>query len=276
VRGPGALVSAACVAAWSAACGLTADYSGLQGGARASADGGEPVALDATSAASNESGGTTDASDANPSFCTTLTTPVKLCEDFDEGEAVDAGWSATDLYGGEAISLSTTALSPPSSFLSAINPSGAPSSARLLENVATLSPHVHVDVEMLLTPSDGTFELVVIHQVVANGTTYGLYYREVDSALQVELRTLGDDGSVFDQTWPIGAPPSGWTRVVLDMDVSDSGSFTVQQGGQLVASQSNLPTSTDSRTAMFVELGFYSFTPAAGQANFDNAIVDWQ
>jgi hypothetical protein len=40
--------------------------------------------------------------------------------------------------------------------------------------------------------------------------------------------------------------------------------------------ETNVPTSTDSRTAMFVEVGFYSFTPASGQADFDNVLVDWQ
>jgi hypothetical protein len=63
--------------------------------------------------------------------------------------------------------------------------------------------------------------------------------------------------------------------VVIDLDVSDSGSFTVQQGGIVVVTETNQPTSTDSRTALFVELGFYTFDPASGQANFDNAIVDW-
>jgi hypothetical protein len=63
--------------------------------------------------------------------------------------------------------------------------------------------------------------------------------------------------------------------VIIDVDVSDTGSFTVQQGGSVVLSESNQPTSTDSRTAMFVELGLYSFAPTSGQASFDNAIVDW-
>ena len=31
----------------------------------------------------------------------------------------------------------------------------------------------------------------------------------------------------------------------------------------------------DASAPTFVELGFYSFTPATGQANFDNVIVDW-
>ena len=277
VRSSVALGCAVPFAAASLACGITADYSGLQGGARGGLDAGsatdaaEPidVVADATSPSPS------DAGEAGRPFCASLATPVKLCADFDEGGPVDAGWGATDVYGGAAISVGTNAYSLPGAFLSAINPGGAPSSARLLQAVPTQSPHVHVEVEMLLVPGSGTFELAVIHEVTADGTTYGLYCREVGGALQVQLRSLAGDGSVFDQVWPIGAPPTGWFRIDLDMDVSDTGAFTVQQEGKVVVSQTDVPTSTPSRTAMFVELGFYSFAPASGQASFDNAIVDW-
>ncbi len=134
---------------------------------------------------------------------------------------------------------------------------------------------MHVVFEMLLTPSDGTFELAAIHQVTADGTTYGLYYREVKSALQIQLRNLASDGTLVDQSWPIGAPSAGWVRVDIDLDVADAGSFTVQHDGKVVLTETSQPTSTPTRTAMFVELGFYSFDPGSGQAVFDNAIVDW-
>ncbi len=275
VRGCVALLSAGFVAAGTVACGLTADFEGLQGGTRAVDADVDAASPDAASDSLADAPSDAGPVEAAASFCASLTTPVKLCTDFDEGQPVDAGWGATDLYGGEAISVDTVAFSPPGAFLSAINPSGAPSSARLLQAVPTQSPHVHVEFEMLLAPSDGTFELAVIHEVVADGTTYGLYYREVASALQVELRTLQSDGGMVDHIWPIGAPPSTWTRVDLDMDVSDAASIVVKQDGTTVVSETNEPTSTPSRTAMFVELGFYSFTPATAQASFDDAIVDW-
>lgn len=274
-------------------CGLTADFSGLQGGTRgepdattlidagglldvADAKGLEPDVGDAGSVSDANAVG--DGTDAGPGFCASLTTPVKLCTDFDEGKPVETGWTAADLSGGgAAISVGTPAFSGTGSFLSAINPSGAPSSARLEETLPTQSPHVHIEFEMLLVPSDGQLELAVIHEVTKDGTTYGLYYREVGSMLQVQLRSLAADGGVYDQSWPIGAPPSGWVRVDLDMDLgdADAGSFTVSHDGGVVVSQVNVPTSTPSRAAMFVELGFYSFAPASGQANFDNTIVDW-
>jgi hypothetical protein len=261
------------VAVCTVACGLTADFEGLQGGTRATTEAGANV--DAASDAFAEASGDAGTEAAPATFCASLATPVKLCTDFDEGQPVDAGWYATDLYGGEAISVGTPAFSPPGAFQSAINPTGAPASARLEESLPTLSPHVHVEFEMLLTPSDGTLELAAVHEVTSDGTTYGLFYREVASALQVELKTLTDDGGMIDQVWPIGAPPATWTHVTIDMDVSDSASITVQQGGTAVVTETNQTTSTPSRTAMFVELGFYSFTPASGQASFDNAIVDW-
>jgi hypothetical protein len=287
VRGSAALLSARLILAGSLAgsigCGLTADYSGLQDGAAGGLDASTPPELDATSDVSEAADGSAlpdanapDAADGGEGFCATLAAPVKLCADFDEGEPVDAGWGATDLYGGEAISVGTPAFSAPGAFQSAVNPSGAPSSARLLQAVPTLSPHVHVEFEILLVPSDGTFELGVIHEVTPDGTTYGLYFREVNSAFQVELRSLSDDGGVFDQYWPLGAPPAGWSRIDLDLTIADSGSFVIEQDGVTVLSETNLPTSTPSRSATFVELGFYSFTPGSGQASFDNATVDWQ
>jgi hypothetical protein len=262
----------------SLACGLTADYSGLQGGTRFGPEAGTATDASGLGDARADAGfpaDAGDAGDAGPSFCASLATPVKLCTDFDEGPPVETGWFATDVYGGAAISLTTNAFSAPGALLSTVNPSGAPSSARLEETVPTQSPSVHVEFELLLVPSDGTFELAAVHEVTSDGTTYGLFYREVASALQVQLRTLKADGSVFDQTWPIGAPPASWVRVDLDLNVADTGSFTVTQDGNVVASQTNVPTSTGKRTAMFVELGLYTFVPGTAQASFDDAIVDW-
>ena len=150
VRGFVALLCVSSATFGVAACGLTADFSGLQTGA--------PSPLDAGS----EDGGTypSDAradvpvatSDAGPGFCASLKTPVKLCSDFDEGEPVDAGWESTDTYGGESVAVGATAFSPPGAFASAINPSGAPSSARLLQTVPLQSASVHLEFEMLPGP----------------------------------------------------------------------------------------------------------------------------
>jgi hypothetical protein len=235
-----------------AGCGLTADFSGLQGGTK---DAG---------------------ADAGTSFCASLAQPVQLCADFDEGAAVDHGWQATDVYGGETVSVDTAAaFSPPGSFLSTINPGGAPSSARLLQSTPTGAQHIHVAFEFSVTQSGGTLELCAVHQVTSDGSTYGLFYREVGGQLQVRLYSLVA-GSTFDQSWPIGQPPSTWTRVDLDLELSSTaGAFVVQHDGATVVSQAGVPTSTPDRTAMFVELGFYSYTPASGQGHFDNVTIDW-
>lgn len=204
-----------------------------------------------------------------------MTTPVKFCSDFDEGAPLESGWGAIDVYGGQAVRVDATAFSPPGSFFAAINPSGAPASARLLQAVPTTSPHVRVELEMLAAPGDGTIELAVIHETAPDGTTYGLFYQSVNHVLEVRLKTLMGDGTVFDKRWAIGPPSSGWTRVAIDVDVAVAGSFTVRHGGAIVASDTNVPTSTPSRTAMFVELGLYSFTPTSAEARYDDVIVDW-
>jgi hypothetical protein len=284
-----ALLSAvsAAVALLACACGLTADFSGLQGGTKGGPDASAPAdaggLADVTDAGGSpdegpaDAGDTGEGGDGGPGFCASRVTPVKLCTDFDEGKPVQTGWEATDVYGGAAISVGTPAFSGSGALLSAVNPSGAPSSARLEQTVPTQSPHVHLEFEMFLVPSTGTFELGAIHEVTSDGTTYGLFYREVGSTLQVQLRSLLADASVYDKTWPIGPPPSpsNWVRVALDMDVADMGSFTVTQDGTVVVTQTNVPTSTPSRADLFVELGMYTYAPASGQASFDNAIVDW-
>ncbi len=278
------LLAAACVAVPGTACGLTADFSSLQGGPSPTTDAAADATTDGSVDSAGDAGPVGDAPidaprtvEAGLGFCASLATSVKLCDDFDEGRPLDAGWGATDIYGGETASVDTSvSFSAPASFSSSVNPSDAPSSARLLQTVPTLSPHVHLEFEMLLPqPTDGTYELGVIHQVTANGTTYGLYLREVSQALQVELRTLEDDGGLYDQTWPVGPPSSTWSHVTIDLDVSDVGSFTVQVDGTVVT-QSGVPTSTLNRTAMFVELGLYTYVPGTSQASFDDAIVDWQ
>ena len=62
---------------------------------------------------------------------------------------------------------------------------------------------------------------------------------------------------------------------MIDMVVADSGSFQLKQDDVVALNETGQPTSIPGRTAMFVELGLYTFTPASGQADFDNAIVDW-
>ena len=80
-----------------------------------------------------------------------------------------------------------------------------------------------------------------------------------------------------DKTWPVSAPSPTWSHVAIDVVVADAdaGSFTIQQEGKVVLSETNVQTSTPARTAMFVELGFYSNAPESAQVNFDNTIVDW-
>jgi len=217
---------AACAAL--AGCGLTADYSGLQGGGHDSGlgtgDGASSVpdasilpdaadAADASDAsdALDASAGSEDAPDSAASFCASLSTAVKLCTDFDEGEQItmtdSAGWNYTDEYGGAVTAVSTVqSFSPPASFFSTVNPSGAPSSARLEENLLTTPSSVHIEFEMLLTPSTtGTLELAALHEVLADGTTYGLFYREVNGALQADpRRRRRTRPNVADRPGPLG------------------------------------------------------------------------
>jgi hypothetical protein len=251
------------------ACGLTADFSGLQGGTR------DAAAADATSADVVDGGmGGDGAPDAG--FCASQTTPVHFCADFDESATVAAGWSSTDIYQGSYAGVDVVYFSSPGSFLSSLDANSSPGSARLVEDVPTDTPHVHVAFEMLLPPlAAGNLEVCTLHQPVSDGTTYGVFYKYQDGNLLVYVRTLGDDGGEIDVVNQIGPPPSGWLHVEIDCDVSESGTIVVKHDGVVVVNDTNVDTSTMSRASMFVELGYYSFDPVSVIAHFDNVIVDW-
>ena len=138
------------------------------------------------------------------------------------------------------------------------------------------TPHVHVEFEMLLAPLDsGNFEICTLHQPVADGTTYGLFYKYQDGNLLVYLRTLDEDGGESDVVSQIGPPPSGWLHVEIDSDISESATIVVKHDGNVVVNETNVNTSTVTRASMFVELGYYSAASATTLAHFDNVIVDW-
>ena len=262
------------------ACGLTADFSGLQGGTRdggadvttPAPDGGTP---DVVADAGSDAGGDGAAADAG--FCASLATAVHFCDDFDEGASVGAGWSSTDVWPGSSASVDGTYYSPPGSFLSQIFSNASPGSARLQEDLPTTASHVHMEFELLIAQQlSGNFELCTLHQPVADGTTYGLFYKYENGNLLVFVRARGDDGGEIDFTGPIGPPPTGWLHVEIDADVSASGRIVVKHDGAVVLDKSGVDTSTATRASMFVELGYYSFDPADAIAHFDDVVIDWQ
>jgi hypothetical protein len=266
------LVTAACAIA----CGLTADFSGLQSGTRDAgtiADVGADAPVDTVAA---EASPAVDASTDGGGFCASLPAPVKFCDDFDEDQAIGAGWSSTDVYQGQSVSIDFTYYSPPASFLSSIDAANAPASARLQEDLPIGTPHVHVAFELLLPQVTGNFEICTLHEPVADGTTYGVFYKYQDGNLLVFMRTLDGDGGVDSVVDMIGPPPATWLHVEIDVDVSATGSIVVKHDGVVVASNPTANTATATRAAMFVELGYYSADPATAIAHFDDVIVDWQ
>ena len=255
------------------ACGLTADFSGLQGGTR---DAGSGDAGDANAEAQADAGEGGEGAAPDGGFCASLATPVRFCADFDEGAPVGAGWSSVDVWQGQSASVDFTYFTPPGSFLSSIDAASAPASARLQEDVPTDATRVHVEFEMLLPPYQGNFELCTLHEPVADGTTYGTFYKYENGNLLVFTRNLGADGGEVDAVDTIGPPPSSWLHVEIDVNVATSGSVVVKHDGQVVVNHPGVDTSTLTRASMFVELGYYSDAPATTLAHFDDVIVDWQ
>ena len=187
-----------------------------------------------------------------------------------------AGWDAIDVYQGSSVLLDFTYYSLPASFLSQISAQYAPSSARLQKDLPIDTPHVHMEFEMLLPEFNGNLELCTLHEPVADGTTYGVFYEYENGSLRVYVPTLQEDGGETDFIGEIGPPPSGWLHVAIDADVSESGTIVVTHDGTVVVNATNVNTSTTTRASMFVELGYYSDNAATTLAHFDNVIVDWE
>lgn len=245
----------------SAGCGLTADFAGLQGGTR---DAGAPV----------EAGAPVDAA---AGFCASRTPQPKLCADFDEGKPVNFGWTLVDVEGGGAVSVGTDAFSPPGAFLSAVAPSvDGLSSGRLQESLPVLASTVHVEFEMRIAPGDsGPFELCAIHQLTNDPTAHGLFYKEENGKLLLYVNSVDADGGTTWAVYPFGPAPSSWLMVEIDVTLGAAGSVTVKHDGVVVMQATNIPTSTEPRAQLFVDLGFYAFQRATARASFDNVVVDW-
>lgn len=252
------------------ACGITADFSGIQGGVRPGApsfDAAPPI--DATAPPTDGIAG--------GSFCATLGTTPHLCADFDESPQVQSGWSFVDQYpNGQTVSIDTVAYSQPGSFLTAVVSSQEPTSARLEEVMPTLSKKVHMECRMLLQPSDGNFEVLVLHQQTPDGFTHGLFYKEEAGELVVYMRGISGDGGIINYVHKLGKPTATWMHVEIDIVVADDGSLRVKHDDQIVVDEPHIATSTPTRTMMFVDLGFYSSEGKPARANFDNVVIDWE
>lgn len=252
-------------------CGLTADFSGLQGGSPEKAD-----AASASSDAGADAGDAEGATDARPPapFCASLAPSPRFCADFDEGNPVSLGWTLVDATVGSTVALGGVAYSPPSAFLSAVDPSTDRSSARLQQSLPLQASRMHLEMRMLVAATAGDYEVCALHQDTAQGVNYGIFYRLVGGALLLDVRTLSGDGGVTSKVYPVGAPSKTWMHVVIDVDLGASEHLTLQHDGVTVVDEA-VPTSTPSRTKLFVALGIYSPQRASMQASFDDVAIDW-
>ena len=266
-----------------AACGLTADFSGIQGGTAGTPtvdgstfDSGDNL-LDASPDAGLDAGDEDQASsdDGAPKpFCASLPTAPKLCADFDEGQPVSAGWTLIDTSDGQNVGLDPLAYSKPSSFGSVLLPVGSPASSRLQESLPLLATKVHIEFRMLVTPVAGSFELCALHQDTPQGVVYGVFYKLVDQLIFVQIRNIDASGNETNIGHTLTAP-TDWMKVDIDIDVGNPGNVIVKHDDVIVVNELGIPTSTPDRTKLFVELGFYSQNKASIKANFDNVIIDW-
>jgi hypothetical protein len=253
-------------------CGLTADYSGIQGGSPGVGD----ARTSDAGADAGDAEGVDAARDARPPapFCASLAPSPRFCADFDEGNPVSLGWTLVDATVGSTVAIGGVAFTPPGAFLSAVDPSTDKSSARLQQTLPIQAARMHLEMRMLVSATAGVYELCALHQDTAQGVNYGIFYKLQGGALLLDVRALSGDGGVTSKVYPLGAPSGTWMHVVLDVDLGASAHLTLQQDGATVLDEA-VPTSTPSRTKLFVALGIYSPQRASMQASFDDVAIDW-
>jgi hypothetical protein len=255
------------------ACGLTADFSGLEDGGRAP-DAGRDATTLVDASAGEDAGSGEDVQDG-VRFCALLTPQPKFCADFDEGFPVATGWTQTDETANATVTVDSIGYESPAAMLSKIVPADVPASARLEEDFPATASQVHIEFEALLTSGGGPFELAALHEQAPDGTDYGVFYKEQDGSLLVYVGSLADDGGLAQYVYQLGAPPQTWLHVSIDVVIAESGSLVVKHDGAVVVNETGIDTLTDGRTRQFVEMGFYSPNAATAQADFDDVIIDW-
>lgn len=257
------------------ACGITADFGGLQGGAAVDASAPDATTThDAGDEAAPPEAGV--GGETSSGFCGSLPVAPKLCADFDEGKPVDTGWTLRDATPHAIVAVDANGYSPPGSMQSAITPDDVPASARLQQAVPVLATHVHMELKMLLPTGGGPFELVALHEEAPDGKNYGFFYKQENGNLLVYVGSLHADGGLAQYVYPLGAPPATWLHVEIDIDIGDHGAVLVKHDGAIVVNETDVQTATDDRRQLFVELGFYSPDGATAHADFDDVVVDWE
>lgn len=246
------------------ACGLTADFSNLQAGHRA--DAGKDVDV---------------GNDAGAGLCVSPWGggAPKLCADFDRVPSEVDGWSSKEVANGST-SLSPNAFSLPQSLESGID-AGATASARLrLESPSTLA-RVHAEFRVQVAPVDGDYELFAFHQDTKNGETFvtnGVFYKQRDRALQIEVRG-GDECPTPNVCWKPIAPvvDQRWIKVEIDFEVAAAATLIVKHDGKEALRWPNRKTDVASPLSTYFMLGLYSYSPpSAAKAYFDDVVIDWQ
>jgi hypothetical protein len=247
------------------ACGLTADFSNLQGG-HADLDGGHD--------------GETGAQGSDGGFCASRKQrdpALKLCADFDTVATEDFLWSGKDLQNGGLTALSTEHFSAPKSFESELK-AGGEGSARLKLGSPLRLSHVHAEFRLKLVPIDGDYELFGFHEDTSDGKSYGVFYKVKALMLGYEIRTP-PACALPNPCWvDIVRVKPDWMGVEIDFDVSAdaNATLTIKHDGSVVVSHANKKTSSGSSTNTYFELGLYGFQPDAAKAYFDDVVIDWR
>lgn len=265
------------------ACGLTADFSGLQGGPLPSPD---ASAGDAEPDEDADADGDADVPDGP--FCQRRRdggTPIDdLCADFDDLAKTswgDFGWTDAEVAEGGTNQLSALAFSPPRAYATAIKAGPYPSLARLVREAPTNISRVHAEFRVRLDDRAGDNELLVLHlDDPATSTDGGLFYKEKDRRMVLETRVPGECATPNKCVLDLGgAPlPGAWLSVSIDAVLGDAsaGRFRVLHDGKTVADQSNQATRVPGATRVFFTMGLYAFQPGDKGASFDDVALDWE
>lgn len=253
------------------------DTPAVDSASEAANDGATETGLqDATSAgdASAAEGG-----DAASPFCKSLQPAPFFCDDFDEGQAVDAGWTTTAVQAPAAIALdTTTSFSSPASLLASTPASttGTYAYLGLSPSNAVGTVHVEAEINPTLLPDDGDYGAVALLRIEldqTSGTTLALmlYFSATGVYLQEEqdAPTYLSVAYGFSATAPYGT----WHKWAIDLDASASpASATISVDGTSVLNTDLKYAWTAAPAKLYVG-DEYNYNNDAMNVNFDNVVV---
>jgi hypothetical protein len=253
------------------AIAITACSSSGGGGGSSSGDGGsssgDPGAEGGGPDGSSSGNDASSSSSGGDGSAGCAETAKTICDNFDNGTAIDAKW-VQEANGGSA-TVVPEGQSAPNALAIAINAGSG--GAVFIEKEFPFTTKVHCELDMKLTavPTDGDLDLFSITTKTAVGDYYVYFAHSATGYVFAEFADPLPGGGNVDKKQPIAAPPTGsWFHVVID---NDGANATLTANG---ATSTLTGIAQPNGTSRNVQVGapFSAGTNTNSRALYDNVV----